>query len=470
MPPAFHPSSRVLSAGRSQRLHHQVAAAATVEDCRWLLSAAPANLKLLPFGAGQSLGDSCLNGGGGLIVTRGMMQVLRFDRSAGLITTEPGLTVGQLADLALAAPEGRRWFPGVFPGSTAVTIAGAIANDVHGKNHESQGSFCHHVQALMLLRSDGTMVPCSEHENADLFRATLGGLGLTGIIVSATIKLQTAPGPLLENEDLRCTSLADALPLFAESAKDWEYRFYWFDPFDPAGRGIFTRSRHCTDLTRKAEPRSRLMRTIARLPLPAAIGRPALWRAWYRFLLSGTPRTQLRCMHYRDSLAPLGEFPRWNRLLGPRGLLHLQSVFPERKALALLQTMLEDCRISGELPCLASIKLFGARWRAGLLSFPREGLTVALDFANAGEITRRLLRRLEARVVEAGGAIYPAKDSTLSPDGFRRSFPEWEDFARHVDPRFSSSFWRRVRETSSSRSAGPPRACPSLSSAEVGEY
>jgi hypothetical protein len=413
-------------------------------------------LKLLPFGAGQSLGDSCLNDGGGLIVTRGMTRILRFDRSAGLITCEPGLTVGQLADLTLAAPDGPRWFPAVFPGSTAVTVAGAIANDVHGKNHVSHGSFCHHVQAITLLRSDGTMVRCSESENAPLFHATLGGLGLTGIIVSATIKLRAVPGPLLENEDRCCTSLADALPLFYESARDWEYRFFWFDPFDPAGRGIFTRSRHCTDLTLKAEPRSRLMRTIARLPLPATIGRPVLWRAWYSFLLSRTPPIQRRCMTYRDSLAPLGEFPRWNRLLGPRGLLHLQSVFPERKARTVLETMLEDCRISGELPCLASIKQFGARQPAGLLSFPREGLTAALDFANAGESTRRLLGCLEARIVEAGGAIYPAKDSTLSPDGFRRSYPAWEDFAHHVDPRFSSSFWRRVHETSSSRSAGHP--------------
>jgi hypothetical protein len=141
---------------------------------------------------------------------------------------------------------------------------------------------------------------------------------------------------------------------------------------------------------------------------------------------------------------PLANFHIGTRLLGPRGLLHQQSVFPIREAPRLLDALLTDCRDMGEPPCLASIKLFGSRRPVGLLSFPREGFTIALDFANRGETTRRLLRRLEARVLEAGGAIYPAKDSTLSPEGFRRSFPAWESFVPHIDPHFSSSFWRRV--------------------------
>jgi FAD/FMN-containing dehydrogenase len=379
-----------------------------------------------------------------LIVTRGMTRVPHVDRAGGLVITEPGLTMGQLAEISLTSSNGQSWFQAVFPGNTAVTVGGAIANDVHGKNHVSQGSFCHHVQALTLLRSDGSIVACDERDNADLFHATLGGLGLTGIIVSATIGMRRCSGPLLESEDLRCECLAEAYPLFFEGGKDWEYRFYWFDTFDPAGRGVFTRSRHCAGPTCDAEPQSLPMRAIARMPLPAMIGRPALWRAWYAVLLSRTPSRRLRRTIYRHTLAPLGEFPYWNRLLGPRGLLHQQSVFPIRETPRLLDTLLADCRNAGESPCLASIKLFGPRRPVGLLSFPREGFTVALDFANRGETTRRLLRRLEGRVLEAGGAIYPAKDSTLSPEGFRRSFPAWESFARYVDPRLSSSFWRRV--------------------------
>jgi FAD binding domain len=444
MPPAFQLSSRILSAGRSQRFRHRVAAAATVADCRALLLGAPADLTLLPFGAGQSLGDSCLNDGGGLILTDGMRRVLHVDKTNGLVVSEPGLTMGQLADISLSSSNGRCWFPAVFPGNAAVTVGGAIANDVHGKNHLSQGSFCHHVQRLTLMRSDGNIITCDERDNSDLFHATLGGLGLTGIIVSATLRIRTCPGPLLESEDLFCETLAEAFPLFFETGKDWEYRFYWLDPFDRAGRGVFTRSRHCAGLPSDAEPQSMMMRAIARLPLPAGMGGPTLWRAWYKIQLSRTPCSRLRRSTYRHTLAPLGEFPYWNHLLGPRGLLHQQSVFPIREAPRLLNALLTDCRDMGEPPCLASIKLFGSRRPVGLLSFPREGFTIALDFANRGETTRRLLRRLEARVLEAGGAIYPAKDSTLSPEGFRRSFPAWESFVSHIDPHFSSSFWRRV--------------------------
>ena len=410
MPPVFRPNSRILSASRSQRFRHHVAAAATIGDCRALLLTAAADLTVLPFGAGQSLGDSCLNDGGGLIVTNGMKRVLHADWANGLVSCEPGLTMGQLADMSLSSSNGQTWFPAVFPGNTAVTVGGAIANDVHGKNHLSQGSFCHHVQALTLLRSDGGIMNCDEHENADLFHATLGGLGLTGIIVSAAIKIRTCPGPLIESEELRCKSLEDALPLFFEGDKDWEYRFYWLDTFDPAGRGVFARSRHCAGRVSDAEQPSLAMRAVARLPLSARMGGPTLWRAWYKVLLSRTPHRRLRRMTYRPALAPLGEFPYWNRLFGPQGLLHQQSVFPIREAPRLLDAMLADCRQAGEPPCLASIKRFGSRPSVGLLSFPREGFTIALDFANRGDTTRQLLRRLEARVLEAGGAIYPAKD------------------------------------------------------------
>ena len=130
---AFRPTSRVLSAGRSHRFRHHIAAAATLADCRGLLRNAPVDLKLLPFGAGQSLGDSCLNDDGALIVMRGMSNFLRFDRAAGLVIVEPGITIGQLADLTVAPSNEQNWFPAVFPGSTNVTVAGAIANDVHGR-------------------------------------------------------------------------------------------------------------------------------------------------------------------------------------------------------------------------------------------------------------------------------------------------------------------------------------------------
>jgi FAD/FMN-containing dehydrogenase len=404
---------------------------------------APAHLKLLPFGAGLSLGDSCLNADGGLIVTRGMAQILHFDRTTGVLTSEPGLGIGNLAKHTLADNE-KPLFPAVYPGSAAITVAGAIANDIHGKNHTTQGSFCHHVLALTLLRSNGDLIACSEREHADLFHATLGGLGLTGIIVSATLQMRTVSSPVLEREDLYCRTLAEAIALFLQSDRDWEYRYFWFDPFDSAGPGIFTRARHCSERAREAEPLHWLLRAMGRLPLPAAIASPTIWRAWYATLLARAPRRRRSHMTYGDTLAPLDRFPRWNRLLGSRGLLHLQSVLPQCDAEQLIDALLAECRRAGETPYVGSIKHFGPRPPAGLLSFPRAGFTAAFDFANRGASTHQLLRRLQARVIEAGGAIYPGKDSTLGPDGFRRCFAAWESFAAQVDPRFSSSFWRRV--------------------------
>jgi hypothetical protein len=255
---AFQQSSRIRSAGRSHRYRHDVGVARTLADCRSLILAAPPHLKLLPFGAGQSLGDVCLNDGGALIVTREMAKILSFDRADGTLTCEPGVTFGQIANETLSEPGA--WLPFVFPGTTAVTMGGAIANDIHGKNHLLHGSFCHHVRSIELLRSDGSVTLCSERDNAELFRATLGGLGLTGIIVSATFRLRPVPGPIMECESIRLERLADAFPLFSASTQEWEYCYSWHDPFDPAGRGVFVRCRHVAGVAHEAEPPSLLMR------------------------------------------------------------------------------------------------------------------------------------------------------------------------------------------------------------------
>jgi FAD/FMN-containing dehydrogenase len=444
MTPAFRESRGFLSAGRALRFSHRIASARDERECRELLLGAPQQVKLLAVGSGQSLGDSGLNGGHALIVTRAMNKVLEFDRDAGLIRCQPGVSIGELAKHALDAPVDGRRFPFVIPGTDIVTIAGAIANDIHGKNHPLHGSFCHHVEAVTLLRSTGEEIHCSPTSHPNLFRATLGGLGLTGIITSALIRLRPVRGPLLASDDTRFESLNDAFAL--HSASDAEYRFFWFDPFSEKGRGIFTQSRHIEGEESEAEPIGPLMRVVARLPIPSLMGGSSIWRAWYALMLSKGPSSRSHARTYLDVLAPLGRFKRWNRLLGPRGLLHFQSVVPAADARQVLLGMLADCRAAGELPCIASVKEFGPLPPAGLLSFPREGITSALDFSYRGETTRRLLARLEARVIEAGGAIYPGKDATLSAAGFRRIFPGWEIFAKHVDPRFSSNFWRRVSE------------------------
>jgi hypothetical protein len=438
----FRPTRKVMSAGRALRVTQYFASAETEPECKVLLESATADLKVLPYGAGQSLGDSCLNEGGALVSTRDMNHVLDQDLTSGSVTVEPGVSMAQLLDLA-GGEMSKVWFPAVLPGSMIVTIGGAIANDVHGKNHPSQGSFCHQIESLKLLRSDGVFT-CSKSENSDLFHATLGGLGLTGIVTSATLKLREVVSPVLDTEDIRCDTIEEAFSLFEKNATPWEYQFFWFEPFDEKGRGIFTRAQHCTDSRAKSQPSSPLMKIISRLPMPSIMGGSAVWRLWYALLLLRAPRQRRRQAAPRDVLAPLGEFSQWNRLFGPRGLLHLQFVVANDRALPVLRSLLKQCQSAGQLPYVASCKMFGAHSPVGMLSFPREGVTTALDFANAGSSTRSLLTRLQMQVVEAGGAVYPGKDSTMPPSVFRRSFPLWEKFSAHIDPKFSSNFWRRV--------------------------
>jgi FAD/FMN-containing dehydrogenase len=438
----FRPTRKVMSAGRALRVTQYFASAKTEPECKILLDSVPADIKVLPYGAGQSLGDSCLNEGGALLSTRDMNRVLDQDSTSGSVTVEAGVSMAQLLDLA-GGETSKVWFPSVLPGNMIVTVGGAIANDVHGKNHPLQGSFCHQVESLKLLRSDGVFT-CSENENSDLFHATLGGLGLTGIVTTATLRLREVVSPVLDTEEIRCDTIEEAFSLFERDATPWEYQFFWFDPFDEKGRGIFTRARHCADSRAKRQPSSLLMKAVSCLPMPSILGGSAVWRSWYALLLLRAPRHRPRQAAPHNVLAPLGEFSQWNRLFGPSGLLHLQLVVPNDQALAVLRSCLKQCRVAGQLPYVASCKIFGSRSPAGMLSFPRAGVTVALDFANAGSSTRALLTRLQMQIVEAGGAVYPGKDSTMPPVVFRRGFPLWEKFGAHVDPKFSSNFWRRV--------------------------
>lgn len=424
------------------RVTQQFASAENDAACCALLRSAQPGLSILPFGAGQSLGDSCLNDQGALIATCAMNRILDVNSPSGTVIVEPGSSMGQLLDLSSTASDDL-WFPAVVPGNMMVTVGGAIANDVHGKNHHAQGTFGHHVESLDLLRSDGSGT-CSANENTELFYATLGGLGLTGIVTRARLRLRQVVSLVLDREDIRCESIAEALSLFERGATVWEHQSFWFDPFSETGRGMFTRARHCADADARAEPSSSLMKAMSLVPVPAMLGGSTVWRSIYAMMLRPGPRRRRRLSPQRDVLAPLAAFRYWNRLLGPNGLLHLQLVVPSDTALGMIGSVLSRCRAAGQLPYVASCKMFGNRAPAGLLSFPREGITFALDFANEGSDTRALLVGLQRQVVKAGGAIYPGKDGTMPPDVFRRSFPQWETFGVHVDPRFSSSFWRRV--------------------------
>lgn len=399
---------------------------------------------VLPYGNGRSYGDSCLNPGGTLLQMRGLDRFIRFDPESGVLRCEAGVTLAQI--VALALPRG--WFLPVTPGTRHATLGGAIANDVHGKNHHGVGSFGHHLRCFELLRSDGSRRLCVPGD--EWFAATVGGLGLTGAVVWAELQLRRVSGPLLDVESIRFGGLEDFFALSSESSRSHEYTVAWVDCLargGALGRGHFLRAEHADAANGGAgfEPKPFRLKVPFTPPISLVNRlslRPFNWLYYHR---QRAPRRR-GLVPYDAYFYPLDRIGDWNRLYGPRGFLQHQCVLPPGAARDGLAAMLREISRSGRGSFLAVLKEFGHMPAAGMLSFARAGTTLALDFPNEGRQTFALLDRLDSIVKAAGGALYPAKDARMSAEAFRAGYPQWQEFQRFVDPRFSSGFWRRVME------------------------
>lgn len=401
------------------------------------------NVTLLPFGTGRSYGDSCINSDNGLIETRRLNRFISFDVDQGILRCEAGVTLGEL--LRFSVPQG--YFIPVSLGTKLITVGGAIANDVHGKNHHRTGTFGCHVRSFELLRSDGTRRTCSLTENADLYRATIGGLGLTGVILSAEIALAKIPSAFLHSEMIRFRNLEEYLALVSESDVSFEHSSAWVDYFSSGGgfgRGVFFRGNF--DET-SASTKFKLHRSPTAIPFfaPNWLLNRAGMKLFNEFYFRRLRRDQtVSEVHYDAFFFPLDGVDRWNRLYGKRGFFQYQFVVPVVSmisAMTKVESLLRESRVR---PFLSVLKSFGSIKSSGTLSFPMEGLTVALDFPNLGAGTRAFFDRLDEIVGSEGGRLYPAKDARMSADRFQAFFPMWREFAQHVDPRLSSDFWRRV--------------------------
>jgi FAD/FMN-containing dehydrogenase len=404
----------------------------------WATDALPATAEpLLPYGMGRSYGDVCLNPDGPVLLTRGLRRFLAFDTESGVVRCEAGCTLGELAELGLP----RGWFPPVVPGTRFITVGGAVANDVHGKNHHRAGTFGSHVRALELVRGDGRRLVCGPSANRELFRATVGGLGLTGLITWVELQLAPVPGSWMEVEAVPFQTLEGFAELASESDTSHAYTVAWVDGLargSALGRGIFFRGNHALGGEPLPAPRPWLSVPFdapdALLSAPLVRAFNALYRRW--------PRRGARRVSVWKFLHPLDAVGGWNRLYGTRGLLQHQSVVPGLEGVRELLARAAD---SGQGSFLTVLKTFRDMPSPGLLSFPRPGWTLALDFPGRGEATLGLLETLDAVVRAQGGRVYPAKDAHMSADTFRAGYPEWRAFSAHVDPRFSSGFWKRVR-------------------------
>jgi FAD/FMN-containing dehydrogenase len=403
---------------------------------------------VLGFGCGASYGDVGLNPEGGLIDCREMDRFLSFDPVTGVLSCEAGVRFADiLAVICRPDADGSGWLLPVTPGTRFISVAGAIANDVHGKNHHEAGTFGRHVLALELLRGDGRRLACSPTENAELFAATIGGLGLTGLILSATIQMRRVAGLAVTAEDIQFGNLADFFALAEESEGAWEYTAAWVDCLAAGrtlGRGIFSRARHAPG--RPSPPPARSPRHKMPFSPPMSLANSLSVRAfnalyWRKLGPSGR---SLAVRSYEPVFYPLDILGEWNKIYGNKGFYQFQGVVPAASAAAASAEMLRGIAASGQGSMLTVMKRFGTSVSPGLLSFPMPGTTLSLDFPNRGAETHALLDRLETIVVEAGGRIYPSKDGRMSERAFTMGYPNRDRFRRQIDPRFSSSLARRV--------------------------
>ena len=404
-------------------------------------SIARASKYLLPRGLGRSYGDVCVNDGGTLLHTFRRDRLLSFDAATGILTCEAGASLADIAETSLP----RGWFLPVVPGTRYVTVGGAIANDVHGKNHHIAGTFGRFVREIKLSRSDweSTQILSADHA---MFGATIGGLGLTGLISEVTLQLKRVPGPGIE-QDTRLfggDGTVEHYLALDEASKDWEYTVGWIDTLDPNLRGVFFRGRHCDGPSEWLTPQPASLT----LPMDAPRWLLGTWSAktfnalYYR---AQSMRTATReAIPLWQFFFPLDAVNAWNRAYGQRGFVQYQFVVPSAAARDTVPKILTHLRDAHVASYLAVIKTFGDMPSPGRMSFPIAGTTVALDIPAPDEKDRRALDRADAMVADVGGRVYPAKDARMSSAMFQRFFPQWRDLEVMRDPAISSSFWRRV--------------------------
>lgn len=431
----------VSSWGRLGRWPHQVRALTDRDQVPRQLAAGAADGPGIAHGMGRSYGDVCLNPDGQLWRTAGMDRFIAFDRVRGRIVCEAGVLLRDIQRLAL--PHG--WLLAVTPGTQVVTVGGAIANDVHGKNHHRVGSFGDHVRRLRLARTNGEVIDCGPDQRPEWFAATVGGMGLTGVITEAEIQLRPASGPWLVTETVPYAGLGQFFALADASEQGWEHTVSWIDCLSRQQRGLFMRANPAPipwrpgDAVAATKPRS--MPLVPPVSLVNQLSLRPFNSAYFRL-------HQLRAgkaiAHYERYSYPLDNLLEWNRMYGPRGFYQYQSVVPRAVARDAVGAMLAAIAASGDGSFLAVLKTFGARAAPGMMSFPCAGATLALDFPNRGARTLRLFERLDAIVAEAGGRIYAAKDARMPRALFESGYPRLSEFLQYRDPGTSSALSRRL--------------------------
>ena len=395
----------------------------------------------LAVGMGRSYGDVCLLKDGTLLQTTSMNRLLAFDPNSGVLTAEAGITLAQILDFAVP----RGFFLPVSPGTKYVTLGGAIANDIHGKNHEAAGSFGNHVPQFELVRSNGNRMLCSSRENPDYYAATIGGMGLTGVITWAQLRLKPIVSRKIDYEGIQFHGIDEFLAI-KKQYSHVEYTVAWVDCLSTGknfARGIFMLGDHSKEPGElKISPKPKLVFPIE---APGFMLNKFSIAAFNTVFFHKQMKAHVKTVQdYEPFFYPLDAVQKWNRMYGKNGLVQFQFAIPWEHAKEGTIAILSEIAKSGLASFLAVLKAFGDVPSPGLLSFPQPGVTLALDFPIKPHLSFPLFERLADMTLEFGGRLYPAKDAAMTAPQFQAFYPQWEQFARYRDPLLTSSFWERV--------------------------
>jgi decaprenylphospho-beta-D-ribofuranose 2-oxidase len=402
-------------------------------------------------GLGRSYGDPAVNGGGGVLNMTRLNRMIAFDAESGLLECEAGVSLAEIIEVFLP----RGWFLPVTPGTKFVTLGGAIANDVHGKNHHADGAFGNFVEELALLTQAGETLTCSLSENEDVFRATLGGAGLTGIILSAKIRLIPVETAWISVDYRRAENLDDALAAMADSDSEYKYSVAWVDCLAKGGelgRSVLMRGNHAEagmlDSRQREKPLEAPGKRAKPVPVdfPGFVLNPLSIKAFNTCFYATHPDRKGAIIDYNRYFYPLDSIQNWNRMYGKNGFVQYQATLPFESRKGLVH-LLEKLSASRRASFLAVLKCFGEKG-SGMLSHPIPGYTLTLDIPNRRGLIP-FLRELDGILLDAGGRLYLAKDAAALPETIAAMYPEldrFRDVCRRLDPagRLSSSMARRL--------------------------
>jgi len=406
---------------------------------------------LLARGLGRSYGDASLQPEGTILTPR-LDHFIDFDATTGIARAQTGVSLAAIMELCV--PKG--WLPPVIPGTRHVTLGGALASNVHGKNHFKTGEFAEHVLSIRLMLASGETVECSPTEHTDLFWATAGGMGMTGIIEEVTFQLRPITSSSLKTLTYRVDKIADMIAAFEHYRHDCDYMVGWIDHTakggENIGRGVFEAAYDISSadggapLSPYALPKTKI--TIPFFAPPWLLNRyvMSVYNA-RRFKRYSVERVS-EIVGFNGFFHPLDSIGQWNRLYGKRGFFQYECLLPEVPGVAdHLQALLEGIHKNGLFSFLAVLKYHRAG--KGFLTFSKAGYSLALDFPNTARV-RNFLPHLNEWVVERGGRVYLAKDTSLTPEIFDAMYPEaahWRDLLRDIDPhnRFSSLMSKRLQ-------------------------